>query len=250
MTKTKSIAVKTVAVALCVCVSASFFVACGKSKGMDATTLLTETETVKVSENEVKFTEAVTSQLFKECVAEAGFTVSYTVKGDDPTCNWICSGGLYVELDGILTDTDDDEVADSNVFHNIVIYQNPKQSVKDANACIHIIESGPFSKKTRNEGAEYVTTMPFSVAYYPIDVVIAYYDSAYYIMLDKTYKVKLTADMEYGQTNKTQYLNEFFAPGTRKIGLRSTNAPTTFSNISVKIGDDAALEAIKDMGLN
>lgn len=249
MGKGKSIALKITAVTACVFVSTSFF-ACGKNKGMDITTLLTETDSISVSAKQAKFTEAVTAQLFKECVAEAGFTVSYTVKGDDPTCNWICSGGLYVEKDGVLVDTDDDEVADSNLFHNVVIYQDPKQSVKDAFACIHIIESGPFAGITRNEGAEYVTTLPFSVAYNPIDVVIAYYNEAYYIMLDNTYKVKLTADMDYGATNKVQYLDEFFTAGTRKIGLRSTNAGTTFTNLSVEIGDDAAQKAIKKMKLN
>ena len=92
--------------------------------------------------------------------------------------------------------------------------------------------------------------MPFSVAYNPIDVVIAYYNEAYYVMLDRTFKVKLTAETTFDQTNKTQYLNEFFAPRTRKLGLRSANAETTFTNISVNIGDEAALDAIKDMGLN
>ncbi|MBQ8292027.1 MAG: hypothetical protein IJX88_05960 [Clostridia bacterium] len=242
---------KGVTLGLALVCSLSSLTACGK-KGMDATTLLTATDTIKVAENEVNFTEAVTSQLFKDgyVVAEAGFAVSYTVKGDDPTCNWICSGGLYVELDGFEVDVNDDGETDGNLWHNIVVYQDPKQSVKDANACLHIIESGVYSVRTRNEGAEYVTTMPFSVAYNPIDVVIAYYNEAYYVMLDRTFKVKLTAETTFDQTNKTQYLNEFFAPRTRKIGFRSTNAPTTFTNINVNIGDEAAKEAIKDMGLN
>lgn len=224
---------------------------CGK-KGMDATTLLTATDTIKVAENEVNFTEAVTSQLFKDgyAVAEAGFAVSYTVKGDDPTCNWICSGGLYVEIDGFEVDWNDDGEMDGNLWHNIVVYQDPKQSVKDANACLHIIEHSGFAQLGRNEGAEYVTTMPYSVPYYPIDVVIAYYNEAYYVMLDRTFKVKLTADTTFGQTVKANHLDKFFAQGTRKIGLRSTNTPATFSNINVSIGDEAALEAIKDMGLN
>ena len=242
---------KGVTLGLAVVCSLSSFVACGK-KGMDATTLLAATDTIKVAENEVNFTEAVTSQLFKDsyAVAEAGFAVSYTVKGDDPTCDWICSGGLYVELDDFEVDVNDDGETDGNLWHNIVVYQDPKQSVKDANACLHIIESGVYSVRTRNEGAEYVTTMPFSVAYNPIDVVIAYYNEAYYVMLDRTFKVKLTAETTFDQTNKTQYLKEFFAPRTRKLGLRSTNAETTFTNISVNIGDEAALDAIKDMGLN
>ena len=229
----------------------SSLASCGK-KGVDATTLLTETDTIKVAKNEVNFTQAVTAQLFNDgyAVAEAGFAVSYTVKGDDPTCNWICSGGLYVELDGLEVDVDDDGQTDGNMWHNIVVYQDPKQSIRDANACLHIIESGVYSVRTRNEGAEYVTTMPFSVAYYPIDVVIAYYNEAYYIMLDRTFKVKLTKDTEFDQTNKTQYLEEFFAPRTRKLGFRSTNAETTFTNINVNIGDEAAKKAIKDMGLN
>ena len=240
---------KGITLALVGILSISSLVGCGK-KGMDVTTLLTATDTIKVAENEVNFTAPVTSQLFKECVAEGGFAVSYTVKGDDPTCNWINAGGLYVELDGMEVDVNDDGQTDGNLWHNIVVYQDPKQSVKDANACLHIIESGPFSALKRNEGAEYVTTMPFSVAYNPIDVVIAYYNEAYYVMLDRTFKVKLTAETTFDQTNKTQYLNEFFEARTRKIGFRSTNAPTTFTNINVNIGDDAALEAIKDMGLN
>lgn len=221
-----------------------------KRKGMDATTLFADTEGLIVTENSVSFPEPLTARLFAESTAEAGFAVSYTVQSDNPEYTWIGAGGLYVELDGFEVDTDDDGVPDGNLWHNLVVYQDPKQSTRDAFACLHIIEKGVFAEQDRNEGAEYVTTLPFSVASNPIDVSIAYYDAAYYIMLDRTYKVKLTADLAYAQTNKTLYLNEFFAPRTRKIGFRSTNTPATFSTINVAIGDEAAREAIRDMGLD
>jgi len=195
----------------------------------------------------------MTSRLFADeyCVATEGFSVSYTVQADRTDYLWVCAGGLYVEIDGVGVDSDSDaETPDEPLWHNLVVYQNPKKAEKDAFACLHIIENGPFAKVDRNEGAEFTTTLPFARAYNPIDVEIAYYDEAYYIQLDNTYQVKLTYDDTYGYEEKALNLDKFFASGTRKLGFRSTNTGAEFSNISVKLGNEAALEAIKGMGLN
>ena len=222
--------------------------ACGGG-GVDPSTLFVDTEGLVFSGNEVSFTEKKMTRMFANGTADAGFAVSYTVQGDNPDYTWVDSGGLYVELAGETVDIDG---VLEPLYHNIVIFQDPPtygEATKASVASIWITENSVRTHTGTEEGAFFKTDMSFVISRYPMQVSIAYYNEAYYFMLDKTYKVKITADTTFENTVFTEKLDKFFGAGTRKLGFRTANTPATYKKISVGIGDDAALAAIKKMGL-
>lgn len=223
-------------------------VACGGGSA-DPSTLFADTEGLVFSGNKVSFTDKKMTRLFADGEADAGFAVSYTVQGDNPNYNWVDTGGLYVELAGETVDIDG---VLEPLYHNIVIFQDPPtrgDALIASNAAIWITENSSSTHGGTEEGANYVTDMSFIISRNPMQVSIAYYHEAYYVMLDRTFKVKLTADTEFGNLERTPELAKFFASGKRKLGFRTAMTPATYSKINVGLGDDAALAAIKKMGL-
>ena len=214
---------------------AAALASCGdKGSYIDPQTLFADTDGLTFNGNAVSFTEARTERLFTGATAEAGFTASYTVRGDDPDWTWVDTGGLYVEKE-------------NGVWHNIIIFRVPWMGEPQASACIWIIESGPM--QYGSEGAWYKTDLAFSVSANPMEVQLAYYNGAYYFLLDKTCRLKI--DMSTGFENPERFDQKaFFEAGTRKLGFRSAATPATFSKINFETGDEAALAAIGKMKLS
>lgn len=218
--------------------------ACASKNYLDPSTIFSEGSGLTFSGKSVSFSEKHETRLFENGTAENGFTVSYTVEGDRKDYLWVNSGGLYVEQE-------------DGTWHNIIIFHNPwRSSVNiDAYAQIWIIqgttdpedeEGNSFAQDST--GANFMTTLPFSVSSNPMGVEIAYYRGAYYIRLEKTYSVKLDAESNIADTVRID-VDKLFAEGTRKIGFRTAETPATFSKINYELGDEAALKAIKSMKL-
>lgn len=235
----------TAAVAVTVVLGA---VGCG-GKYSDPNTLFTDMTGLTVDGNAVSFSEKKMTKLFKDGEAEGGFTVSYTVQGDDPNYNWVNSGGLYVELDGETVNIDG---VLEPLFFNVVIFQdtpNRGDATMDANASVWITENSTYTHAGTEDGAHFDgTNLSFMISRNPMKVTIAYYHEAYYFSLDNTSKFKLTAESEYKNIERAPDLEKFFAAGKRKLGFRTAMTPATFSKISLSIGDDAAKAAIEKMG--
>ena len=219
---------------------------CSKKNYLDVSTLFADDEGVTYTEDSVSIDDKRTVKLFKDCEVEEGegFVVSYTVEGNNPEYKYANTGGLYIEYEDDVEE--EIEGNGSKLWHNLIIFHDPWGQMH-ANACVWIIENGPYAQK--GDGAFYRTEMPFAIASNPVKVTIVYYDEAYYIELDNSYTVKLTADMIPANEEKIN-VEKFFAAGNRKIGFRSAETGATFSKVSYSIGNEAALEAIKEMKID
>ncbi len=220
--------------------------ACSKKTYLDVKTLFDDEEGLTYTEDTVSFDRRRSAKLFRDGTVEEGegFVVSYTVQGNDPEYLYANSGGLYVELEEEVEE--EIEGFGKNLWHNLIIFHDPWGQMH-ASACMWIIENGPYAQK--DDGAFYKTDMAFAKASNPIDVMIVYYNEAYYVSLDNSCKVKLTADMVPAQEERMN-TETFFKAGKRKIGLRSAGTGATFSKINYSIGNEAALEALKEMKMD
>lgn len=218
--------------------------ACG-SVALDPNTIFSDTSGVTVSGKKVSFPEKHQAKTFKDGTTTEGFSVTYTVKGDRQDYLWVNSGGLYVEQT-------------NGLWYNIVIFHTPWRDAVNENAFAQVWivqgstdpedeEGNAFAQDST--GASYTTALPFSVSSNPITVEIAYYQSAYYIRLDHTVSVKIddSSNIENSIRIDTE---KFFSEGERRLGFRTAETPATFSNINYEIGNEAALKAIKRMGLS
>ena len=236
-------------VSVLVCISCVAPLAACDGNYADPQTLFADTEGLSFDGNKVSFSELKMAKLFQGAETDEGFAVSYTVQGDNPDYTWVDTGGLYVEL---ADETLDIDGVVETLYHNIVIFQSPAtygNATISSNACIWITENGAYTHTGTEEGANYVTDLSFIISRYPMQVSIAYYNEAYYFMLDKTFKVKITAETELGNRERTPEIEKFFASGKRRLGFRTAMTPATFSKISVNLGNEEALKAIDKMGL-
>ena len=216
---------------------------CSRKSYMDVNELFPDKEGITCTEDSVSFDERHTAKLFSDCEVAAGegFVVSYTVQGNDPEYLYANSGGLYVEYEDEVEE--EIEGFGKKLWHNVIIFHDPWGQTY-ANATVYIIENSPYGKK--DDGAYYNTDMPFAKASNPVTVTIVYYEEAYYIELDHSCTIKLTADMVPNFAERVD-VERFFGTGARKIGFRAAGTGATFSKVNYSIGNEAAKAAIEEM---
>lgn len=220
---------------------------CSKTTYLDVTTLFENDEGITYKDDSVSFDNRRYSKLFADCIVEEGegFAISYTVQGNDPNYLYVNSGGLYVELEEEVAD--EIEGFGKNLWHNVIIFHHPWQQPNNANASVYIIENCAYAQK--GDGAFYTSDMAFGHSSNSIDVEIVYYNEAYYVRLDHSSKIKLTADTALKNSERI-HAEKFFKSGARKIGFRSAETGATFSKVNYSIGNEAALKSLEKMKMD
>lgn len=185
------------------------------------------------ADDSVTFSANNSVRMIEGAVADEGFVFEYMVKGG--VGSWFNTGGLYITYDDKAT-AGGKEVDVVN-FDYIFVYNTSKQ------AEVVLIQQ----IKRSDNGPAYLTSYPYTDLRNPIKVTIAYYNGSYYFAFDDKYAIEINKSTELNTQQGTLDTQKFFGAKTRRLGLRNYDSAATFSSVSYKLGDAAAVAEIAAM---
>lgn len=157
-------------------------------------------------------------------VASDGFTISYTVTGTNSSA-WFNTGAFYFEKNGVT-------------YSICILVQNGYARIG-----LQQPDTGiPY-------GCAYLTTAyEYTQTDEPLKVTIVYYKESFYIMLgegENAYicEIKIGSKLTYPY----EITSEFFSSGYRTLGFRAMDANAAFENISYALGNEKALETLRNV---
>lgn len=162
-------------------------------------------------------------RLIDEVDATEGFVVNYTVKGGDGS--WFNTGGLYMYDEANLT------------FDYIFVFSSSSR------AQIVFVDGD----RRADNGPTYNTTYAYSSLKSEIEVTVIYYEEQYHIVVGGAYACTIGAKTTLTDTDRGTLGEDFFAAKSRGLGLRSYDSSAVYSDVSYGLGNEAAIEAMKQL---
>ena len=161
----------------------------------------------------------------KGAVAEEGFVLNYVLAGTSST-DWYYRGFIGVTLD-------------NGTNHSMSF----------------ITSSGKLSLAWNNSATTYNSSTAYKNLGYAdvktedLKVTIIYYENVYYFFLNDEYACKVSEKADLNQY-AWNFSPDVLTDGIRTLSLSTVNITAIYKNISYKLGDEIAIETLKEIPVN